>query len=390
MSPNRWKMQHIEVHLYENEEYDEHEYESYWASNRTTLVGEMEFEFQDMYFVHIEAQSELDLSIIATSEMHNSVYIFDEFEETACVHIKSVWDDNLLPVREDKHGENYTIWRKGESVYDIKHNIPPTEISEDQLSVKVHHGQIIQYVTIAPRRLESRKWKMQHVEVQLYENERYRYGNAYMERKTVMKEFTYDLKDSLFSYVDIEPRNIFDVSILALSDRNNNVYVFDDDNFKTQTKCMEIRMKDEIHDIGYIIWRMGQSASAIKLNVPEDEMYMSSVRVFNGQIIQYITIAPERLKILKADGKPLGECPICLDNIQDIILQPCQHRICKSCYDKMIFYRICPLCRESVGGFSTVYEYAVQGRPIIYSQDSQMHFESYNIFSLLTNLKSLS
>ena len=46
-------MQHIEVHLYENEEYDEYDYESYWASNRLTLVGEMEFEFQDMYFIHL-------------------------------------------------------------------------------------------------------------------------------------------------------------------------------------------------------------------------------------------------------------------------------------------------------------------------------------------------
>jgi hypothetical protein len=381
-------MQHIEVLLYENEVYDEYEYEDYVASNRTRVSGEMEFEFQDMYFVHIEAQSELDLSIIATSEMHNSVFIFDEFEETACVHITSVWDDNLLPVREDKHGENYTIWREGQSVYDIKHNIPPTEISKDQLSVKVHHGQIIQYVTIAPRRLESRKWKMQHVEVQLYENEMYRYGNAYRNRKTVMKEFTYDLKDSLFSYVQIEPHFAFDVSILASSDRNNNVYVFDDDDFKTQTKCMEIRMIDEIDDKSYIIWRNGESASAIKLNVPKDEMYMSSVRVFNGQIIQYITIAPERLKILNEFGEPLGECPICLDNVQDIILQPCQHRICKKCYDAIQDRnRKCPWCRRRVESIATVYQYAARGETIKYSN---VHFESYNVFSLLTNLKSLS
>jgi hypothetical protein len=115
---------------------------------------------------------------------------------------------------------------------------------------------------------------------------------------------------------------------------------------------------------------------------------MSSVRVFNGQIIQYITIAPERLKILNADGKPLGECPICLDNVQDIILQRCEHRICKVCYDAMVDQtRICPICRARVQGIATVYEYAVRGMPIKYSN---VQFESYNIFSLLTNLKSLS
>ena len=231
---------------------------------------------------------------------------------------------------------------------------------------------------------------MQHVEVQLYENEEYHHGNTYMDRKTVLKEITYDLQDAIFEYVPITPRYELDVSILALSDRNNNVYVFDNDDFQTQTKCMEIRMRDEMGDLGYIIWKMGQSSSAIKYNIPEDEMSenMSSVRVFNGQIIQYITIAPERLKILNKDGEPLGECPVCLDNVQDIILQRCQHRICKRCYDEMEDQnRICPLCRARVESIATVYEYAVRGIPIKYSQ---AQFESYNIFSLLTNLKSLS
>jgi hypothetical protein len=144
-------MQHIEVHLYEHEEYDYGEYRVSYH-NRTRLVEEIEFGLQDMDFVHIQPQSEFDLSIIAQSERNNPVYVFDA---NVCVHIKSVWDDNLLPVRGDTHGENYTIWRKGQSVYDIKYNVPLDEISKDNLSVKVQHGQIIQYVTIAPKRLES-------------------------------------------------------------------------------------------------------------------------------------------------------------------------------------------------------------------------------------------
>jgi hypothetical protein len=170
-------------------------------------------------------------------------------------------------------------------------------------------------------------WKMQHIEVQLFENEEYVYGNAYTNRKTVVKEFIYKLDNGqVFGYVLIEPQSIFDVSILASSDRNNNVYVFDDDDFEKQTKCMEIRMKDEMHaysDLAYNIWRKGQSSSQIKRNVPRHEMSedMLSVRVFTGQIIQYITIAPERLKIRDDEGNELGECVICMHNVKDIILK---------------------------------------------------------------------
>ena len=242
---------------------------------------------------------------------------------------------------------------------------------------------------------EHGMWKMQHVEVQLYENEEYVYGNAYTNRKTVVKEFIYELDDGqVFDYVLIEPRSIFDVSILASSDRNNNVYVFDDDDFEKQTKCMEIRcLRDEIFaedNPGYIIWRMGQKASAVKFNVPRYEMSgdMSSVRVFTGQIIQYITIAPERLQIRDDEGNELRECAICMSNVKDIILQPCGHCcMCKMCYNKMQYRdQKCPMCREPITSYVTVFLYAMKGIPIHQS----VQFESYDILSLLSNLKLLS
>jgi len=237
-------------------------------------------------------------------------------------------------------------------------------------------------------------WKMQHVEVQLYENEEYVYGNAYTNRKTVVKEITYELDDGqVLDYVLIKPRDIFDVSILASSGRNNNVYVFDDENFEKQTKCMEIRMKDEMvadSDLGYNIWRMGQSSSKIKFNVPLDEMSGDnlSVRVFSGQVIQYITIAPKMLKIIDDEGSELCFCAICWINVKDIILQPCGHCcMCKMCYDKMQYRdQKCPICREPITSYVTIYSYAEEGKPIHQS----VHFESCNIFSLLSNLKLLS
>jgi hypothetical protein len=238
-------------------------------------------------------------------------------------------------------------------------------------------------------------WKMQHVEVQLYENEEYSYGNDYTNRKTVVKEFTYELDDGVaYDYVLIESRSIFDTSILASSDRNNNVYVFDDDDFEKQTKCMEIRcVRDWFiaeNNRKYIIWKMGQKASAVKFNVPRYDMSENnlSVRVFPGQIIQYITIAPERLKIIDDEGNELHECVICMHNVKDIILKPCGHCcICKMCYDKMQYRdQKCPICKEPIKLYVTVFSYLMKGKPIHQS----VQFESCNILSLLSNLKLLS
>jgi hypothetical protein len=97
---------------------------------------------------------------------------------------------------------------------------------------------------------------------------------------------------------------------------------------------------------------------------------------------------PERLKIRDVEGNELGECSICMYNMKDIILQPCGHCcMCKMCYDKMQDIHLkCPICRRSVNSYGTVYSYAVKNLEIHQS----VQFESYNILSLLSNLKLLS
>ena len=243
-------------------------------------------------------------------------------------------------------------------------------------------------------RLKRKMWKMQHVEVQLYENEKYEDGNPYTNRRTVVKEFTYEMKNE-FDYVPIIPNYPLDVvSILTSSDRNNNVYVFDDDNFNEQTKCVQIRnvWDENAVRLGneYTIWRRGQSSSDVKhnLNMKSLSADRLSVKVYHGQIIQYITIAPERLQIRDDEGNELGECPICMSNVKDIILQPCGHCcMCKMCYDKMQYRdQKCPICRKPITSTVTVFSYAMKGQPIHQS----VQFESYNILSLLSNLKLLS
>ncbi len=52
-------------------------------------------------------------------------------------------------------------------------------------------------------RLKRKMWKMQHVEVQLYENEKYEDENPYTNRRTVVKEITYEMENGYSVYCQI-------------------------------------------------------------------------------------------------------------------------------------------------------------------------------------------
>ena len=45
----------------------------------------------------------------------------------------------------------------------------------------------------------------------------------------------------------------------------------------------------------------------------------------------------------------IEECPICLEENEDVIVFECKHYICESCYYKYISYHhTCPICRSTI------------------------------------------
>ena len=55
---------------------------------------------------------------------------------------------------------------------------------------------------------------------------------------------------------------------------------------------------------------------------------------------------------LNYDSEGYGDdgsiCPICIVNKRDIILYPCKHRFCKTCTDKIMEKKQCPICRSYI------------------------------------------
>lgn len=60
--------------------------------------------------------------------------------------------------------------------------------------------------------------------------------------------------------------------------------------------------------------------------------------------------AIEKLNYYNESKTRQEECPICYDSLADIIADPCGHKFCKSCCDKMLNANIkkCPMCRKKM------------------------------------------
>ena len=58
----------------------------------------------------------------------------------------------------------------------------------------------------------------------------------------------------------------------------------------------------------------------------------------------------EKLKFYNDSINKLDECPICYDTTADFIAEPCGHKCCEKCWNKMFNQNItsCPICREYV------------------------------------------
>ena len=71
-----------------------------------------------------------------------------------------------------------------------------------------------------------------------------------------------------------------------------------------------------------------------------------------------MTEAVERLKFYNESKNIEEECPICYDTIADYIAEPCGHKCCQGCWNRMFNAGIvnCPKCREYVEDISPVNE----------------------------------
>lgn len=94
-----------------------------------------------------------------------------------------------------------------------------------------------------------------------------------------------------------------------------------------------------------------------------------------------------------ADGGALRECIVCLDNVRDVILQPCKHLVlCHDCAVKCVRrQKKCPVCKQDIERFESVLKLAQEGqeafgmRNLAFTQNTVLAQD--DMVSLLTKLR---
>jgi hypothetical protein len=232
---------------------------------------------------------------------------------------------------------------------------------------------------------EPVKWKIQLVEVSLFENEMYQYGELYEGRTKILKEIDVVVPDNKTGQkVSFEP---FDESVLS----RNDVYTLNKD-LNEETACVEIIKEWYLEEAPdrrrCTIWRQGQDSSDIAQNLEvKNELLQNrtSFVMFWWHCLQYRTIASERLEIKDNNGSPITACEICFNHMKDIIFEPCKHcYMCSECYDTLKYHgNLCPMCRTPIDNVHTTISYALREEPFIQA----IQLESNNVLKLLSNLK---
>lgn len=72
--------------------------------------------------------------------------------------------------------------------------------------------------------------------------------------------------------------------------------------------------------------------------------------------VSNVTTASRMLRFYNESQSMQSDCPICLDVYSDIIINPCGHKFCKGCYEKLERHRInnCPMCRQLIVSVSNI------------------------------------
>ena len=72
--------------------------------------------------------------------------------------------------------------------------------------------------------------------------------------------------------------------------------------------------------------------------------------------VNNIKDAVQRLNYFNKSKNMDEDCPICYDVIADYIAEPCGHKCCKNCWDKMMKVNIvnCPLCKEYINNILNI------------------------------------
>lgn len=86
----------------------------------------------------------------------------------------------------------------------------------------------------------------------------------------------------------------------------------------------------------------------LKQTCNSPNLVINKIKRLNG--VTNVKQASEMLKYYNESRNIEQDCPICLDNDTNRIIDPCGHKFCNTCYEKLERHKInkCPMCRQII------------------------------------------
>jgi len=177
----------------------------------------------------------------------------------------------------------------------------------------------------------------------------YRHINEIVKKHSLKMEKSNVLKEEL------NPKHEFDVEV-SLNDFERNFYENLWEYSMQRMKALSERLKhlSGLSDLNSQTMRKLVTSNILvyilRLKQSCNNPWLVISKMKRLQNIKSLQRATERLDFYNSSLNMEEECPICYDNVADAIANPCGHKCCSGCWDKIIQLGLkkCPKCRTEV------------------------------------------
>lgn len=183
----------------------------------------------------------------------------------------------------------------------------------------------------------------------------YRHINDIVKKHSLRMEKSNVLKEEL------KPKHEFDVEV-SLNDFELNFYetLWEYSMQRMQALSNRLKRLSGLSDLNSQMMRQLVTNNILvyilRLKQSCNNPWLVISKMKRLQNVKSLQRATERLQFYNSSLNMEEECPICYDNVADAIANPCGHKCCTGCWDKIMQFglRKCPKCRTEVDSIDKV------------------------------------
>jgi SNF2 family DNA or RNA helicase len=184
---------------------------------------------------------------------------------------------------------------------------------------------------------------------------------TYRHINDIVKKHSLKMEKSIVLKQELRPKHEFNVEV-SLNDFERNFYQTLWEYSMQRMRALSNRLKglSGLSDLNSQMMRQLVTNNILvyilRLKQSCNNPWLVISKMKRLENINSLQRATERLEFYNSSLNMEEECPICYDNVADAIANPCGHKCCSGCWDKIIRFgsRKCPKCRTEIDSIDNV------------------------------------